>query len=193
MKRMLLGALVGGVILFFWSFLAWVVLPLHEPSLRAIPNEDAVMATLQSSLKTRSVYIFPKNPGSSADAAAQAAWTDKMKRGPTGLIFFDPTGTDPMMPGQFACGMLLDIISAFVAAWFLARSTAAGSSYMMRVAFCGMFGIFTAVFVHLMNWNWMGFPADFTTGQIIDAIVSWILAGLGIAAFVKSAEPAQTA
>ncbi len=90
-----------------------------------------------------------------------------------------------MMTGHMAGGVLLDILSALVVAWFLARSTAMTSSYFSRVVYCGMFGVFVAVFTHLMNWNWMGFPMDFTSGLIIDGIVGLLLAGLGIAAIVN--------
>ena len=192
MKKNLIAGVVGGVILFVWSFLAWVVLPLHESTIKAIPNEDAVMGMLQQSMTEKSVYIFPRNPGIKADQAAMDAWGQKMKRGPVGMLIYDPVGMEPMMPSQMVVGFILDILSALIAAWFLARSTAMASSYVARVAYCGMLGIFVSVFSHLMNWNWMGFPTDFTTGLVVDSIISWILAGLAIAAFVK-APATQTA
>jgi hypothetical protein len=49
-----------------------------------------------------------------------------------------------------------------------------------------MFGLFVTFFTHLSYWNWMGYPGDFTSGLIVDAIMSWLLAGLGIAAVVKA-------
>jgi hypothetical protein len=189
MKKTIFASLAGGLILFVWSFLAWVVLPLHQSSIKTIPNEDAVMSMLQQSLTTKSVYIFPANPGMKADPAVMAAWEQKMKQGPTGMLMYNPAGEDPMMPNQMIFGFILDVFAAMLAAWFLSRSTAVASSYFARVAYCGMLGIFVSVFTHLMNWNWMGTPADFTTGLIVDSIISWILAGLAIAAIIKS--PAQ--
>jgi len=188
MKKTILATLLGGVILYVWSFIAWVFLPLHTSHLHAIPNEDAVVSLLRTSLDKEAVYIFPKNPSFGSDQATMDAYVAKMKLGPTGLIFFNPFGQDPMMPGQMIIGFVLDLLSAFVVVWFLLRSTALSSSYLGRVAFCGMFGIFTAVFTHLMYWNWMGFPAEFTKGLIVDGIVSWLLAGCGIAAIIKSAK-----
>ncbi len=189
MKKTLIAALAGGLILFVWSFLAWVILPLHTSSIKSIPNEDAAISMLQQSLSAKSVYIFPTNPGMKADPAAMAAWEEKVRRGPNGMLIYNPGGEDPTMTNQMIMGFVLDVLSALLAAWFLARSTAVASSYVARVAYCGMLGIFVSVFSHLMNWNWMGTPADFTTGLIVDAIFSWILAGLAIAAIIKS--PAQ--
>ena len=186
MKKSIIGGIVGGVILFIWSFLAWVIMPLHEPTLHQITNEDAAISALQSHLDKRAVYVFPKNPGMAADKAASEAWTEKVKRGPSGLIVYEPSGTNPMMPGQMLIGLILDILAAWVACWFLARSIALNAPYIARVAYCGMFGIFVSVFSHLMAWNWMGFPVDYTSAMIIDSMLSWVLAGLGIAAVVKA-------
>ncbi len=186
MKKIIIGGLVGGIILFVWSFLAWVVLPLHTPSMHKIPNEDAVMSMLKQSLPDKAVYLFPHGPGMTPDQSAQNAWAEKMKQGPTGMIIFNPNGTDPMMPGQMLVGFVLDLLSALLVAWLLTRSTALGSSFAGRVAFCGMFGIFAMLFDYLMMWNWMGYPGDFTVGLILDGIIAWLLAGLGIAAIVKA-------
>ena len=194
MNKVLLGGLAGGIILYVWSLFAWIFIPpLHGPSLHEIPNEEAVIAMLKPELSSKAVYAFPHNPGMSADQAAKNAWTEKMKRGPGGMIIYDPAGTDPMMAGSMVIGLILDLCSALIVAWLLARSTAVSSSYMSRVAFCGMFAIFATFFNYLTMWNWMGFPGDFTTGLIIDALLAWILAGLAIAAIVKAPAAAKAA
>ena len=113
-----------------------------------------------------------------------------LKRGPTGMLVYDPAGSDPLMTSQMAGGLILDIFSAMVVAWFLGRSTAMNSSYISRVAYCGMFAVFVSVFTHLMNWNWMGHTMEFTVGLIIDGIIGLLLAGLAIAAIVKTPKAA---
>jgi len=186
MKHTLIGGLVGGIIVFIWSFMAWVILPLHEPSLKEVANEATLTSALQSSLSDKAVYVVPKNPGMKADQATMDAYVARVKQGPNAMIIYDPAGTDPMMPRQMVIGIILDIIAAAIVAWFLARSTAMSASYMARVTYCGMFGLFVTFFGHLTDWNWMGYPGDFTSGLIVDTIMSWLLAGLGIAAVVKA-------
>jgi len=184
MKKAILAGIVGGIILWVWGFLAWAVLPLHKPSMRNISNEDAVIEVLRTNINVKGVYIFPGMPLDD-NQASMDTYTQKYMRGPTGMIIYDPQGSDPMMLSQFINGLIILMISAFLAAWFLSRSTAAASSYMARVLFCGMLGIFISFFSHLSAWNWMGFPLDYTTAMMIDAIIGWLLAGLGIAAIVK--------
>ena len=74
MKKILIAGIAGGIILFIWSFMAWVLLPLHEPTMHKIPNEEAVIAALQSNVTAKGVYIFPKSPGMSADKATMDTW-----------------------------------------------------------------------------------------------------------------------
>ena len=186
MKQTLTAALVGGVILWVWGFLAWVVLPLHTSSMHRIANEDAVIEAMRPAMDAKGVYVFPSMPEDRMNQAAMDAWTQKYQRGPKGMIVYDPQGSDPMMPSQMIAGLIIFILTAFIAAWFLARSTAAASSYFSRVIFCGMLGIFVSFATHLTAWNWMGYPLDFTTAMAVDAIVGWLLAGLGIAAIMKT-------
>ncbi|MBI4548255.1 MAG: hypothetical protein HY707_09760 [Ignavibacteriae bacterium] len=187
MKKIILAAITGGIILWVWGFLAWVVFPLHKPSIRNISNEDAVIEVLRTNMDAKGVYIFPGMPAD-YNQASMEAYTQKYMRGPMGMIIYDPQGSDPMMASQFINGLIIFIISAFLAAWFLSRSTAAASSYFARVLFCGMLGIVVSVFTYLSAWNWMGYPLDYTTAMMIDAIVGWLLAGFGIAAIVKVAK-----
>jgi len=186
MKHTLLGGLVGGVILFVWSFLAWVILPLHEPTLHLVKDEDAVITTLQSTLDTKAVYILPHGPMDKNNQVAMEQWGQKMRRGPMAMIVYNPSGSDPMMTSQMLPGFLINVLTGILIAWFLKRSTALASSYFARVSYCGMLGIFISVICYLTAWNWMGMPVDYTTAMIVDTLISMILAGMGIAAIVKT-------
>jgi hypothetical protein len=116
---------------------------------------------------------------------AMDAYAKKYEAGPVAMIIYNPMGSSLMMPGQMAVGLLLNILSAMVAAWFLSRSTATTSSYFARVTFCGVFGILISLSAHLVTWNWMGYPLDYVTKWIADSVIGWTLTGLGIAAIVK--------
>jgi hypothetical protein len=189
MKKLLLGSLVGGIALFLWGWLSWVI-PIHTGSIHTISNEDTVMTAMQMNMEQRGVYIFPGMP-TTTDKAVVDEYSQKYKDGPVGMIIYDPEGSDPMSPAQMIIGFIISFLSAFFVAWFLSRSTAAASTYIARVAYCGMLGIFVSVSVHLVNWNWMGFPPDYTVGWIIDTIIGWLVAGLVISAIIKIRKPAE--
>lgn len=184
MKQLLLAALLGGIVLFLWGWLSWSIIPIHNASLLSIENEDAVIAALHVNMDRKGVYAFPAMP-TIQDPTIMDEWEQKYKDGPVGMIIYDPEGTEPMKPDQMIIGFILGCISAFIVAWFLSRSTAAMASYFARVAYCGMFGIFIALVSHLTNWNWMGYPIDYTISWIADSIIGWILAGTVLAAIIK--------
>jgi hypothetical protein len=192
MKKLLLASFAGGFVLFVWGFLAWAVLPLHDASFRLLPNEDAIVNSLQSGIASGGLYYFPGMPPETPQTsgaekeATMKAWTEKHTRGPIGMIVFHPRGTDPMMAGQFVSGFVIFVIAAFIASWFLSRSTAAASPYMARVIYCGMLGVFVSFVSHISAMNWLYFPMDHTTAMVADTIIGWLLAGLAIGAIVKA-------
>ena len=187
MKRLILAGIIGGVILWIWGLISWTVIPLYTPTMRNIPNEDVVVETLSEYLSIKSIYIFPGLPKED-DQYSRDRWAEKYKRGPIGMIIYNPVGADPMMLGQFLIGFIIFAIASYIAAWFLSRSTAAMTSYLSRVTYCGMLGIFISLPTHLSAWNWMGYPFDFTTAMVADVVFGWIFAGLGIAGVVKSSQ-----
>jgi hypothetical protein len=186
MKKLLLAGVVGGVIMFVWAMLYWAVLGIGSSSMKNTVDETAVAATLKSNLGPQGVYVLPSMPASQSPADMDAHMK-KYEAGPIAMIIYNPSGADPMMTGQLIGGLILNILTCLVAAWFLSRSTASTSSYFSRVAFCGMFGILVSLASHLLNWNWMGYPLDYITKWIVDCVIGFILAGLGIAAFIKPA------
>jgi hypothetical protein len=193
MKRLLIAGLAGGIILFVWEAAAWLALPIHTPSLYSMAHEDTVIASMKTGMDRKGVYLFPAMPKTGqGDAALQAAasdaWTRKYQAGPTGMVIYDPAGSSPMMPLQMVIGLITNVLAAMLAAWLLSRSTAVNASYLSRVAFCGALGIFASLVSHVISWNWMNYPADYTTGLIADTVIGWVLAGLGIATVVKRRE-----
>jgi hypothetical protein len=189
MKTSVIAGIVGGIILFLWSFLAWVVLPLHTATMHPISDENAAINALGPLLTSKAVYDMPHDPGMRGGQAAMDAYTKKVERGPTGMIIYDPQGADPMMGKQMFMGILLDFLTAFLAAWMLASSLLLSAPYMTKVMYFVMIGVLISVSQHLAYWNWMRFPTDWTLAQIVDTIVGWTLAGLGIAALVKPEHP----
>ena len=51
MKKSLVGAIVGGIIIFIWQFISWGAVNLHKPAQQYTPKQDAVMAVLNSNLE----------------------------------------------------------------------------------------------------------------------------------------------
>jgi hypothetical protein len=189
MKRaLLLGALLGGVVAFAWSFISWDVLSWHENQMYSFQDEDAVGRAIMDHAPQSGMYLYPAGgaqPGMSREQrkAAQAVAIEKMKQGP---IVFAAVRREPF--GSYASGILKQlggqIIAAFLLTWLLLE-TRGGLSYWRRVQFLATVGLAASVICDWPNWTWWSFSGGYTMVQTIDAAVTWLLAGLVIAAVAK--------
>jgi hypothetical protein len=187
MKKVLLPGILGGLVVFIWSAIAHMVLPIGEMGLKSIPqNEDAVFSALKSNISEPGLYFMPGiEMGKNPTEEQQKAWQAKYEAGPTALLVYHPTGEKPMSPGQLLRQLLFDIINGLIAAFII--SLTVGSLGMRTVAVMLM-GLFAWVGVSLPHWNWYRFPASFTIGEGLDAVIGYLLGGLVIAWLVQRAE-----
>ena len=56
--RILLAGVLGGIVMFIWTSIAHMPLPLGEAGINEIPNESAVLGAMQSSIGDTPTFIF---------------------------------------------------------------------------------------------------------------------------------------
>jgi hypothetical protein len=190
-KRIIIGAVVGGVVMFIWGAIAWMVLPLHTPTIKEVPNEDELRAILKKNVTEPGFYVVPGwgHEGMTKEQhdAMMKVWEQKHREGPRMVGVLLPQGGDPMMAQYYVRGFALDLLAAFVAAWLLSKAAAGLASYGARVQFVTVTGLFAGIAVHLPYWNWLEFPTDYTIACMADVTIGWLLAGLAIGTVVKPA------
>jgi hypothetical protein len=180
MGKLLIAALVGGLIVFAWGAVAEMVTPLGRAGLSVLPDEGATTEGLRVSVPKTGMYLFPL-AGMTGTEAEQKAWKERVRRGPSGLIVYRSEGTDAfgrMMAVEFVS----NILAAFVAT--LVVSMIAG--YRRRVLAVVLLSFFAFCSLSLSYWNWYGFPADYVGAQLLTKAVGWLLAGLAIAKLVPT-------
>ena len=60
--RILLAGVLGGVVMFVWTSIAHMALPLGQAGINEIPNESALLSAMQSSMGEKSgLFIFRWN------------------------------------------------------------------------------------------------------------------------------------
>jgi hypothetical protein len=190
MLRIIIAAIVGGLILFVWSFVSWVYIPWHM--INGLPNEQIVKRALVDSGTESGIYSLPgidhkthATLSEEAKKAAQDAWEAKYKEGPVALIVYRSDGMNPWSPVTMGIGFVIEVLVAAVAAILLSMAAPALPGYMKRVGFVVMLGVFVIFAATLMDWNWMHYPAGFTVGVAADGIVGAFLLGLLLAAIIR--------
>ena len=183
MKKILIGGIVGGIVIFVWGAVSHMVLPLGETGIKQIPNEDAVIAAMRQSIPEPGLYFFPGMDMSHKPSdEEQKAWTAKYTAGPTGILVYHPQGEAPVSPRQLLTELASNVLMALLAAFLLSM---ASGSFGRRVLFVALLGLFSWLSISVSYWNWYGFPTDFSLAEAVDQVVGCFLAGLVLAAIVK--------
>lgn len=67
MKKLIIGALVGGIIIFIWSFISWGLLNLHAAQQQHTPKQDSILAYLGTQFSEDGAYFMPTYPPGSSN------------------------------------------------------------------------------------------------------------------------------
>ncbi|MDH3285691.1 MAG: hypothetical protein OEQ13_13250, partial [Acidobacteriota bacterium] len=184
MNRAVIGGLVGGLVMFIWGAVANMALPLGKVGISEIPGEQAVVETMRQSISEPGVYLFPGMDMSREQSQEEmTAWVERYRRGPTGLLVYQPAGEQPLSPAKFVRQLLADVAAALIAATILSMVVA--RSFWSRVLVVGMMGLFAWLSISIPYWNWYRFPSDFTMAAAAQQIVGWLLAGAAMAAIIR--------
>ena len=157
MRRILLAAILGGLTLFVWMFVAHELLGLGEMGVGEIPNEAIVLSAMRGAIPEAGFYIFPgfglgPKPTSAQRNAAMPEYMKKYEQSPHGILVYHPPS------GPFHFGTLLgrefalNVLQALLAALLLS-SGASGRSYGTRVGIVTIAGVLAAISTNLEYWN----------------------------------------
>jgi hypothetical protein len=210
LKALSLGGLIGGLVLFAWGVVSWMLLPWHLATLEKFKDEAKVAQALTANATTSGVYLLPnvhkhepglteakgkkaemkgkkaEAKGKKAEAKRKKAEAEGMKRMIQGLFMFaavnlqGTSGSGAALPVQ----LVTSIVSAILATWLLMNTTL--PSYWQRVGFLVILALTAGVICHVPNWNWWGFSASYTAVAFADLLIGWALAGLVIAKVTSS-------
>jgi hypothetical protein len=112
------------------------------------------------------------------------AYMAKYKQGPNGILIYSPGGTDLNIGKLLGNQFLFGLVGALLLAWIL-QLTAASTTYASRVLIVIAAAIFGGVVYSLPYWNWYNFPTNYIASEIGTMVVSWAVAGLAMAPFIK--------
>ena len=201
-KRILIGGIVGGLIMFIWGFLSHTVLMLGDAGLKSIEPapSDAFAAAAKAAFKESGLYYFPhydwqavmKLPKEQREAADKA-YGEKVKNGPSGMVVYvssKPEGTDMSreLAGEFATNVVTCLILAL-----LLSQLKDSTRYSCRVCFCATVGLLAGIAVNVPQWNWYKYPGVFSAAQVADHTIGFALVGLFLAWLMKPAAAAVPA
>jgi hypothetical protein len=173
-KSLWLGGLLGGVAMYVWVSISWMVLPFHNASLLKFKDEAAVTTAIAANIAGPGIYMLPKGHGE----AEMKQW----QTGPTAFAAVR-TGGNSSMIAPLAIQLVGTLIAGLLIAWMLSHTS--GLGYWCKVGFVTAIGVLAGILVLIPEWNWFGFSIAHTGAQFLDLVVGWFLGGLVLAKFVK--------
>ena len=180
LTALLLPILIAGVIVFFASFVMWMVLPHHKSDWARLPDEDATIAALRQAGLRRGQYGFP-HCGSNAQMK-DPAWVKRFEEGPSGFLIVRRSG--PMNMGKsMVIGFVYDVLVILLVAYLASIVLPAGTDYMkvFRVvstaAFLGFSGS-TAVNAIWFEQSWSSTIKHMLDGLVYALLVAGVFAWL---------------
>ena len=182
MVRGILAALAGAVLMFIWGSLTWMVLHLYPHE--GFDNNDVVAAGMKASNAETGVYWVPAPPGTNDQETPEfKEFARRYKDGPRAMVIYNADGGDTHDMMFLAKGFLALLASCFVVALMLDR--AAIKNLLGRVLFCTTIGVVVALYSDGNNWAFFMYPQGWTIMSMIDHVVSWTLAGVGMGLIMK--------
>jgi hypothetical protein len=185
--KILLAGILGGIVMFVWTSLAHMALPLGEAGIREIPNESAVLSAMQSNIGDQTgLYIFP-GPGVGKDATRQEKneamkhMAEKIAANPSGILMYHAPGRPFTLGKWLGVEFATELVEAILVVFLLAQTRIA--SFSGRVGFVVVAGILAAITTNISYWNWYGFPSVYTTSYMLIQIAGFFLVGV-VAALV---------
>ena len=170
MKKMLIGALVGGLILFVWQFLSWGLINLHESNMQYTENQDVIMEVLSANLEEGS-YFLPTVPKGTPQEESQKFMEEHMGM-PWATISYHEEYSNNMAMNMIR-GYAVDFLSVLFLCWILLKfADLTFSNTVLSSLAVGFIGYFT---VNYLNSIW--FEGN-TLADLLDAVVNWGLVGV---------------
>ena len=175
MKKTIIASVVGGILIFAWSFLSWPVLNLHKAANKYTPNNAAIMENLKANLSEEGGYMLPGLP----ETALKEDHEKMMKEGngkPWASIQYhnaaESTEKDMMM--NMIRALLVNIVMIMLFCWILGKMNMAGfGTIFMSSLYMGLIIFLGSSYSNNIWYKWFDIMAYFT-----DALISWALVGL---------------
>jgi hypothetical protein len=186
--RILIAALIGGIVMFIWGALAHMALGLGNPGIHPPAHEDVVLSSLHEGLGTEpGVYILPwLGPDAMRDEAAVKAYAAKASTMPYALVVYLPQGEDMTHMGR---PLVMQWISDTLAALVLAAlMSLPGLGLGRRLGLAAAAAVFAWLSTMVPYWNWYRFPASFTVAALVEQVIGWLLAGAAMAWWIGRGE-----
>jgi len=170
-KKLIIGAVVGGLLLFIWQFVAWSLVNLHSSSMQYTSEQEAILKVLDEKLEEGSYFLPNVAPGASAEETQK--FRDNASGKPWAQISFHKNMRMDNMGLNMFRGFVSDFFAVLLLCWILMKIPGVDfTTTLLSSLAVGVIGYLT---IHYLNSIWF---ENNTISALVDTLVSWGLVGV---------------
>ena len=174
-----LPILLSAVVVWFWAFLSWAILPIHKGDFSGVPGEDEFLKAIRGLNLPQGNYGFP-HCGSHAQRN-DSAFVEKWKSGPVGMInVWNPNPS--MGSNMIATFVVYLVVSLLIGYIGVAAGLPRGVGFMKIFQVLGTVGIVAYSFAFLPSMIWFQASSSAKFTGMLDGVISGLLTGIIFAA-----------
>jgi hypothetical protein len=172
MKKLVIGSLVGGIIIFIWQTLSWTVLDLHHAGQEFTPKQDSIMNYLNQQFSEDGSYFLPRYPPGATHEEMEKAMESSVGK-PWAQIQYHKT-MNMNMGSNILRGLIVNIIMVAFLCWILVKIPPSGFGIIFMA--CLFIGII--VFINSPYTIHIWYLKADIMAHLADALISWGLCGV---------------
>lgn len=181
MKNITISALIAAVIFFFYQSLSWMILPVHNDSIKSTPNQDKILETINKNIDEEGFYSIPFWNSEEVDGISQEDFNKAMNGKPYATIVYKKAYSNDMGKSM-GLGYLFNFLGLFFVSVVL-FNLKSGINFGKRWLFVMAIALILLFMRLLTGWVWWQTPMHFLKGEIIDLFLGWALTGIWLAWF----------
>ena len=182
MKKSIIGAIVGGLLIFIWQTLSWTMLELHRPAQDYTPTQDTIMNCLNSQLNADGGYLFPTVPKGTSFEEANTAGEKGLNK-PWAFIQYHKSFNLSMndMYRNMVRGLLASMFMVWLLCWMLSKwSKLSFANVFLACIFTGLI-----VFINEPYNIYIWYKIFDVRAHLLDALASWGICGVWLGWWMK--------
>jgi len=169
MKKHLIAALVGALIIFIWQFLSWSLLNVHGAETAYTPNQEKILEFLSQNMEDGEYFLPNAAPGASSQEE-QTVMENAIGK-PWAQISYH-SKMEMSMPLNLIRGFLIDFVAAWLLVWMLLKfANLDFKTTLLATLAVGFIGYLAYPY---LNSIWF---ERSTLGYLVDLVVQWGLLG----------------
>jgi hypothetical protein len=194
MGKLLIAAIVGGILELTWGFVGHVLIGLEERDFQALPSEAKWLEASKATNPPPGMYWYPYADLNHADEAAKKAWLDHAQQTGSAMVVVMPKEKLSVTPApsQLLIEFATNVLGALILA-SLAAGVACCHGVVRTAGIGAALGFFAWVSQDASQWNWYHFSTNFTLDSLFDAVVGWTITGIGVGLVLRKKASAAAA